>query len=91
MTATKTLKVFGGTGQARIGNQYRQIRMFCACNSKERLVEIVGTSFHEVKHHWSVTGNDLEVKIATENPYVLFGFDPVYPQQNLQAIIEINS
>lgn len=62
------LKVFAGT-------PYGRNRFIVAAKSKKRAAELMRISYTSAKNFLSETGNDFEVRIAMENPEVLFWDD----------------
>ena len=67
----RKLKTYGGN--LFIGN--KQQRVIVATTSKKRAIEILPISSYEFNYYWCETGNDIECKIALENPEIMFSTD----------------
>jgi len=61
------MKVYGG-GMILNGVQGRAI----IAGTQRQAAEATGQSMHYISEYWCKTGNEAEIKIATENPGVLF-------------------
>jgi len=64
----KKLKVWGGM-TFRISKSSRTI---VAAYTKKRAMELLGLTPHAMKEYWSITGNKVEIEVATGTPETVF-------------------
>jgi len=64
----KKLKVWGGMS-FRTGKQSRTL---VAAYTKKRAMEILGLTSSAMTNYWSITGNEVEVAVATSKPETVF-------------------
>jgi len=64
----KKLKVWGGM-TFRTGKSSRTL---VATYTKKRAMEILGLTPYTMKEYWSVTGNKVEIEVATGKPETIF-------------------
>lgn len=62
------LKVYGGA--TMVGMQ--QVRTIVAASNQKEAAELLGTTLHEIRSYWSVTGNELEIDTALASPRTVF-------------------
>jgi len=64
----RKLKVYGGNG---ICNSKQTRAVVAACSMKE-VAAIVGESLYYISNWWCETGNEFEVKLAMNQPHLVF-------------------
>lgn len=58
------VKVYGGTTMLAMGGR-RQVRAIIATSSQQNAAKAFGLTVGEVRKFWSITGNPVEVEVAT--------------------------